>query len=73
MSWPGLLIRVLAVAWFVVAVEFNRTGLIALGIAPNLLARLTWNIALVAPVWAVAFPAAQRADRQTSAKWKIWG
>ncbi len=73
MSWPGLLIRLLAVAWFVVAIEFTRTGLSELGIAPTLLARLTWNVALVAPAWAFAIAAAKRVDRGTSEKWKIWG
>ena len=73
MSWPGLLIRVLAVAWFIAASELSRAGLNQLGIEPTFLARLTWVMALVVPVWAFALVASKRVDRTSSEKWKIWG
>ena len=69
MSWPGLIIRVLAVAWFVVVLQFSRMGLSQIGIAPTILAQLAWSATLILPVLILSLAAAKRVDRAASDRW----
>ena len=68
MRWVGLLIRVLAVIWFIVVATYNRDFLTALGFAPTQIARIIWNVTLITPVFAIAFPLAKRADERVARK-----
>jgi len=71
MSWPGLLIRVIAVIAMFVVADFNRTFLAALGIPPTYVARILWNVALWLPIILIALPAAKRVDAKVSGRWKL--
>lgn len=71
MTWPGLLIRVLSVVWFAVVTSSSRAWLGELGIEPNVVARIVWNIVLVVPALMLALSAAKRVDGSLPEKWKI--
>jgi len=71
MSWPGLLIRVIAVIAMIIIADFSQSFLAALGIPPTYVAKVLWNLVLWLPILLISLAAAKRVDAKVSERRKL--